>query len=188
MGIPKDPFEDSCTLAYQEWQQRLSDSLELDFSPHDPGEDAQTWLRAVHRENGDLPVDHLAPLVLARRAHIATAVTAAVRGAFVADGHHDLDVPVVLQPPSPTAAMGTVQVGNQEIQGIDTQDIAVQAGDGFQTHLADVRAEIWPVCPTHDNGAHPRVVSGAAVWQCPATGHVLSPIHPAPPADAPAGG
>ncbi|MBM9509492.1 hypothetical protein [Actinacidiphila acididurans] len=179
MGTPPDSFEDASTLAYRQWQQRLFDSLETDFSPYDPSEDVQNWLRAVHRDNGDLPVDHLAPLVLARRARIATAVTAAIRAAFMADGRRDLAVPVLLEPPSPELTMGRVQVGDQEIQGLDPQDIAVQAGDGFQTYVADVRALIWPVCRTHNNGAHPRIISATAVWQCPATGHVIGSIDPA---------
>jgi len=168
--------EKSFQTSFQEWLMRLAASLDIDFNPLDPRPEIQEWLFKVYCENGDIPVEHLAPLVYARRARLAETATAAVRSAFEAEGHAGQVVGLTVIPPLEAEPMGVVQFAEQRVHAIDALSIAVEVADGFQCFVADALARVWPICSTHSTGAHPRLVADAAAWVCPTTGHVIGLI------------
>ena len=57
-------------------------------------------------------------------------------------------------------------------------DVLVAVADDLQNSVMHVLwGTVWPVCPTHDLGAHTREHDGVAVWWCNSLGgHVIAPM------------
>lgn len=173
---------DAYRADHQEWLNALAASPDLDFDPLNPPDEVRAWLFEVYTDHGALPVGHLAPLVHARRLRLADAAAVALRSAYGPRGRQGGTIaPVVGEPPNEAAPMGRVQCGEQTVSALDPQGVAVEVADGFQCFVADALFRVWPVCPVHGNGVHPRLVAGVAVWVCPATGHTVGPVGPALP-------
>jgi RimJ/RimL family protein N-acetyltransferase len=96
-----------------------------------------------------------------------------LRLAFTADGGTAETATVFVEAPSDAEPMGVVQFGHERIRSISSAAAAVEVAEGFQCWLADASGVVWPVCPVHRTGGHPRLVSGAAAWVCAAGGHVI---------------
>lgn len=53
----------------------------------------------------------------------------------------------------------------------------ITVADEAQESIVETLWETWPLCPTHQIGAHPRQHNGAAVWRCNGNGgHTIAPI------------
>jgi hypothetical protein len=53
----------------------------------------------------------------------------------------------------------------------------VLVADELQDAVIDSLHAVWPVCATHQLGAHPRAIGGQAVWWCAGdNGHVIAAI------------
>ncbi len=63
--------------------------------------------------------------------------------------------------------------------GSDPAAALVLVADELQDAVMDSLFAVWPVCPRHDRGAHPRVIGDRGVWRCEAgagPGHVVADI------------
>lgn len=69
-------------------------------------------------------------------------------------------------------------VGIEASQAEDPVGALVAVADDLQNSVMHVLwGTVWPVCPTHDLGAHAREHDGVAVWWCNSLGgHVIAPI------------
>jgi hypothetical protein len=60
-------------------------------------------------------------------------------------------------------------------EAVDLESALVAVADHLQGAIADADFKIWPVCPDHGLGLHPKQVGVEAVWWCnAASGHVSS--------------
>lgn len=61
--------------------------------------------------------------------------------------------------------------------GSDPLSALIAIADNAQNSIIETLHEVWPLCPVHQLGAHPRRHDGAAVWWCNGDGgHVITPI------------
>jgi hypothetical protein len=69
-------------------------------------------------------------------------------------------------------------VGIEASQAEDPVGALVAVADDLQNSVMHVLwGTVWPVCPTHDLGAHTREHDGVAVWWCNSLGgHVIAPM------------
>jgi len=64
-----------------------------------------------------------------------------------------------------------------EGDGSDPVAGLVLVADELQDAVMESLFAVWPVCPRHDRGVHPRVIDNRAVWRCEAgSGHVVADI------------
>jgi hypothetical protein len=61
--------------------------------------------------------------------------------------------------------------------GSDPLSALIAVADCAQDSVIETLHEVWPLCPVHQLGAHPREHDAAAVWWCNGSrGHVIAPI------------
>lgn len=61
--------------------------------------------------------------------------------------------------------------------GGDQVSALLAVADDVQDAIMGSLMTVWPVCPDHDLGGHPREHDGQAVWWCNGGGgHVIAPI------------
>jgi hypothetical protein len=62
--------------------------------------------------------------------------------------------------------------------GGNLRDALLSVADDLQDAVMDSLSTVWPVCPSHQRGAHPRETSGEPVWWCSGgvAGHVIAGI------------
>ena len=71
----------------------------------------------------------------------------------------------------------TSGIAPSEGDGSDPAAGLVLVADELQDAVMESLFAVWPVCPQHDWGLHPRVVDDRAVWRCEGgTGHVVADI------------
>jgi hypothetical protein len=63
-------------------------------------------------------------------------------------------------------------------QGRDRLSALLAVADDVQDAIMGSLMTVWPVCPDHSLGAHPREFDNQAVWWCnaPGSGHIIAPI------------
>jgi hypothetical protein len=59
----------------------------------------------------------------------------------------------------------------------DGPELLALVADELQDAVMESLSGVWPVCPRHQFGAHPKVFDGQAVWWCSdRAGHVISAV------------
>jgi hypothetical protein len=63
-------------------------------------------------------------------------------------------------------------------KGRDRPSALLAVADDVQDAIMGSIMSVWPVCPDHGLGAHPREFDNQAVWWCnaPGSGHIIAPI------------
>jgi hypothetical protein len=63
-------------------------------------------------------------------------------------------------------------------KGRDRLSALLTVADDVQDAIMGSTMSVWPVCPHHSLGAHPREFDNQAVWWCnaPGSGHIIAPI------------
>jgi hypothetical protein len=63
-------------------------------------------------------------------------------------------------------------------KGRDRLSALLAVADDVQDAIMGSIMSVWPVCPDHSLGAHPREFDNQAVWWCnaPGSGHIIAPI------------
>jgi hypothetical protein len=63
-------------------------------------------------------------------------------------------------------------------KGRDRLSALLAVADDVQDAIMGSIMTVWPVCPDHSLGAHPRELGNQAVWWCnaPGSGHIIAPI------------
>jgi hypothetical protein len=168
---------DQYELAFTRWLARLRDDIDVDFDPFHRDPAVGEWLFSLFCAHGEMTTEHLAPHVMARRTLLARSAVAALVRDVRAAGHPPPDVVIDVMDPDTQFALGRISVEGTHIQSVDTEGVLAEAADGVQTYLATPGWTVWPTCPAHGLGVHPRITAGAAQWLCTA-GHVIRPIRP----------
>ena len=161
--------------AFTRWLARLHEDTDVDFNPFDRDPAVGEWLFSLFRDNGEMPTEHLAAHVMARRTRLAESAVAALARDILAAGHPLPDIVIDAIDPLPEHRLGKISVEGTHIQSVDAQGVLAEAADGVQTYMAYPGWTVWPTCPAHGLGVHPSTTSGEAEWVCSA-GHVLRPI------------
>ncbi len=59
----------------------------------------------------------------------------------------------------------------------DGPELLALVADELQDAVVEFLFGVWPVCPQHQLGAHPKVIDGQASWWCShGTGHSIAPV------------
>lgn len=67
--------------------------------------------------------------------------------------------------------------GIPPLAGNDFQGALVDVADAVQEVVVELTWTVWPVCATHDQGLHPTIADGIAVWRCTGEGtHTVAPV------------
>ncbi|WP_328940478.1 hypothetical protein OG259_01385 [Streptomyces sp. NBC_00250] len=173
---PEGPLVHPDDPAFRAWLRELSRALDRDFEEDLGSPGGLGFLRSAFTHNGAVPAPYFAPVVDEhRRIHAERIVTV-----LLAQAHRDtgraFEVPVRHEWSDERAAIGQVTVGHETVWGLDPVDIAVEAAEGVQCHLADRERVVWPLCPAHRTGPHATRTPTGAAWVCSVTAHVVAPI------------
>lgn len=160
--------------AFRDWLHELYDVL--DFP--DP-EAPPAWVRELFESSGRVPPDRFAEIAFKRNStyitEAFTRVAATVHtqtGIDLSAGNPDL----TFEHPSDELPIGLVSFAGSPIWSADPPKIYVDLAEAVQSYLADRHRKVWPLCPLHHLGTHPRVAAGQAVWWCAAGAHESEPI------------
>lgn len=93
-------------------------------------------------------------------------------GVDLSAGNPDL----ALEHPSDEFPIGLVSFGGSPIWSADPPEMYVDIAEAVQSYLADRYRKVWPLCPRHHLGTHPRVAAGRSVWWCNGGAHESEPI------------
>jgi hypothetical protein len=166
--------------------------LLLKWGPPDPlaGEMAERSAEGTDRERiADLarqvlaarfePGFDLEPVLLERLEQALKVVTADLRATGL-EGPVRLVITDWNDPPHAYAEFrgvwGTAG-GASPADGVSPLSALVAVAGDLQEAVMEALCEVWPVCPTHNLGAHAREYRSAAVWWCNGDGgHVITAI------------
>ncbi|MXG30354.1 hypothetical protein [Streptomyces sp. YIM 132580] len=163
-----DP-EERYNEAFRDWLHELYDVL--DFP--DP-EAPPAWVRELFESSGRVPPDRFAEIALKRHStYIAEAFTRVAATVHTQTGI-DLSAGnpyLTFEHPSDELPIGLVSFAGSPIWSADPPKMYVALAEAIQSYLADRYRKVWPLCPLHHLGTHPRVAAGQAVWWCYAGAH-----------------
>jgi hypothetical protein len=133
----------------------------LEESGFEPGFDAEPWLLAEFEQ----------ALEVVKADMRATGRSGPVRLAFVEDSYRRHAFAEFRGSFSYTSGIGPGSSG-------DRVSALVAVADDVQDAIMSSLMTVWPVCPDHEFGGHPRETSNQAVWWCNggASGHVIAVI------------
>ncbi|MHC3473543.1 hypothetical protein ACYF6T_33300 [Streptomyces sp. 7R007] len=163
--------EDRYDQSFHDWLHHLYDALDFP-DPADP----PAWVRQIFETNGGLPADAFAQLAFAHR--VQDIKEAFARVAATAHARTGIEIPLhfEIEEPSDEFPVGLASFAGSPIWAAEPPKVYVDVAEAIQTHLADRHRTVWPLCPDHRTGTHPKLVSGQAVWWCPAGSHDSEPI------------
>jgi hypothetical protein len=158
--------------AFAEWLDELARerSIDIDFN----GE-GKAWIREIFKTVGPLSAVQVTDMLRAHRHATAAQSLELVRRDLGRTGCHST-VTLEYDPSASDPEFTGVYLGVIELVEIDPQESAREVADAMQTILADERHLVWPLCPTHGLGLHPRIVEARAQWHCVAEGHTAAAI------------
>ncbi|MEV7676080.1 hypothetical protein ACFYNX_31465 [Streptomyces sp. NPDC007872] len=166
--------EERYDTAFRDWLHELYDVL--DFP--DP-EAPPAWVRKLFESSGRVPPDRFAGIAFERRrtdiTEAFTRVVATVRTRTGIDLSADTPA-LALERPSEELPIGLVSFAGSPIWSADPPKVYVDIAEAVQSYLADRHRKVWPLCPRHHVGTHPRVAAGRAVWWCNAGAHESEPV------------
>ena len=150
-------------------------------------EDWSDWLYQLFITHGPLPGPDLRRLASAAQHHVAEAASRRV-AADVA-GTTGLTVAIELVERDGNLQLACDGEFSSDDSGgffsIGEEDAAGEVADIVQDVLVERLWRVWPTCPLHDSGLHPRSIDRGAVWLCRAGRHYTPVGALAGPADRP---
>jgi hypothetical protein len=181
---------------FELWVAGLGAGYDEDFglTAADLSEDARDYLAEVFRERGPLTASALEALATRDRLRIGTLrfnaaqrLTPAIRADAEAAGH---PLQILVEQRDDSSLELSVVLADGTTSSLEDDDglppfghdpaVLVWLANGVQEVtmlLAQGRDAVWPLCTSHELGAHAQVVSGAAAWWCVgADGHVLARV------------
>ncbi|WBO64562.1 hypothetical protein [Streptomyces camelliae] len=163
-----DPRTDRAFLA---WARAVCDELWLGLGETRGSNDFLEFLGKIFTDNGELPAEHLAPLVQRRRIELAERYMRL----FIGQARRETGLAVAealcSSPPDDREPTGLTQVGDSVIRAIREPDVAVETAEAVQDYVMARYRTVWPVCPVHRIGFHPVSADDAPAWECSAGEH-----------------
>ncbi|MFJ8228555.1 hypothetical protein ACIQ9E_01165 [Streptomyces sp. NPDC094448] len=169
--MPASAFDPLTDRAFLAWTREVCEQLQLEPGRAEESNDFLAFLGKHFTLNGELPADHLAPLVQQRRIDVSTRWARRLFDRARRETGLGIEEALWSEPPGHREPTGLTQVGNTTILAVREPDIACETGDAVQGYVMDRYRTVWPVCPGHGLGYHAVLVGGAPQWECSSGAH-----------------
>lgn len=169
--MPVHEFDPLADHAFLSWARRVCEQLWLGLGEEKRSNELIDFLWRIFVNNGEVPPEHVAPMVQERRISMAKCYMRYFIGQARRDTGITIEEAMTSSPPDDLEPTGLTQVGNTTIQGIRKPDIACETAEAVQEYVMSRYWTVWPVCPTHHLGYHPVLTDGTPEWECSAGEH-----------------